>query len=52
METLISNSRALAQAWQWTDQDQLLHVLPLFHVHGLNVAMLGSLLAGASGLHA
>jgi malonyl-CoA/methylmalonyl-CoA synthetase len=47
-ENLISNSRALAQAWQWTDQDRLLHVLPLFHVHGLNVAMLGSLLAGAS----
>lgn len=47
-ENLISNSRALARAWQWTDQDRLLHVLPLFHVHGLNVAMLGSLLAGAS----
>ncbi len=47
-ENLISNSRALAQAWQWTEDDVLLHVLPLFHVHGLNVAVLGSLLVGAS----
>jgi malonyl-CoA/methylmalonyl-CoA synthetase len=47
-ENLISNSRALAQAWQWTENDVLLHVLPLFHVHGLNVAVVGSLLAGAS----
>jgi malonyl-CoA/methylmalonyl-CoA synthetase len=45
---LISNSNALAQAWQWTERDTLLHVLPLFHVHGLNVAVVGSLLAGAS----
>jgi malonyl-CoA/methylmalonyl-CoA synthetase len=45
---LISNSKALAQAWQWTERDTLLHVLPLFHVHGLNVAVVGSLLAGAS----
>lgn len=47
-ENLISNSRALAQAWQWTEKDRLLHVLPLFHVHGLNVAAVGSLLAGSS----
>jgi malonyl-CoA/methylmalonyl-CoA synthetase len=47
-ENLISNSRALAMAWQWTENDVLLHVLPLFHVHGLNVATVGSLLTGAS----
>ena len=47
-ENLIANSRALALAWQWSDADVLLHVLPLFHVHGLNVAALGSLLAGAT----
>ncbi len=47
-ENLISNSRALAETWQWSPDDILLHVLPLFHVHGLNVAALGALLAGAT----
>jgi malonyl-CoA/methylmalonyl-CoA synthetase len=47
-ENLISNSQALAQAWQWTESDVLLHVLPLFHVHGLNVAARGTLLTGGT----
>jgi malonyl-CoA/methylmalonyl-CoA synthetase len=45
---LIANTQALYKAWQWSDRDRLLHVLPLFHVHGLNVAALGSLYAGAT----
>jgi malonyl-CoA/methylmalonyl-CoA synthetase len=45
---LIANMRALHKAWEWSDRDILLHVLPLFHVHGLNVAALGSLYAGAT----
>jgi len=45
---LIANMQALHQAWGWSDRDILLHVLPLFHVHGLNVATLGSLYAGAT----
>ena len=45
---LIANTKALHQAWQWSDRDVLLHVLPLFHVHGLNVATLGCLYAGAT----
>lgn len=45
---LIVNMQDLAQVWAWTDQDVLLHVLPLFHVHGLNVATHGSLYAGAT----
>ncbi|MBI5441259.1 MAG: AMP-binding protein [Deltaproteobacteria bacterium] len=45
---LISNTLALHSAWEWTDRDVLLHVLPLFHVHGLNVAATGSLYAGAT----
>ncbi|GBO55460.1 long-chain-fatty-acid--CoA ligase [Pseudanabaena sp. lw0831] len=47
---LIANMRALHQAWEWSDRDILLHVLPLFHVHGLNVAALGSLYAGSTML--
>ena len=45
---LVSNLLALHDAWEWTGNDVLLHVLPLFHVHGLNVATHGSLYAGAT----
>ena len=45
---LVSNMIALKQAWEWTDRDVLLHVLPLFHVHGLCVALQGSLYAGST----
>jgi malonyl-CoA/methylmalonyl-CoA synthetase len=45
---LILNLQALHQAWQWSDRDILLHALPLFHIHGLVVALHGCLLAGAS----
>ena len=43
---LISNMLALKEAWGITDQDVLLHMLPLFHVHGLFVALQGALHAG------
>jgi len=45
---LIANMLALSASWEWTAKDVLLHVLPLFHVHGLNVATHGSLYAGAT----
>ncbi|MBI5016289.1 MAG: AMP-binding protein [Deltaproteobacteria bacterium] len=45
---LVANLLSLQEAWQWTDRDVLLHVLPLFHVHGLNVATHGSLHAGGT----
>ena len=38
---------SLHGAWGWTDTDVLVHALPLFHIHGLFVAMLGALWAGA-----
>ncbi|SCL14046.1 fatty acid CoA ligase FadD36 [Micromonospora nigra] len=31
----------LADAWDWTPEDQLVHGLPLFHVHGLVLGVLG-----------
>src|SRR3990172_3065354 len=37
---------ALAEAWRWTADDTLVHALPLFHVHGLVLGVLGSLRAG------
>ena len=45
---LSANIESLHQAWGWRANDTLLHVLPLFHVHGLVVALHGALHAGAS----
>ena len=42
---------ALAQAWQWTAADVLVHGLPLFHVHGLVLGLLGSLRIGNRFVH-
>ncbi|KUO14098.1 acyl-CoA synthetase [Streptomyces sp. DSM 15324] len=42
---------ALADAWQWTAQDVLVHGLPLFHVHGLVLGVLGPLRRGGSVRH-
>lgn len=36
---LSSNARVLGQAWRWRDDDVLLHALPIFHAHGLFVAL-------------
>ncbi len=43
---LASNLEALARVWAWSERDRLLHVLPVFHLHGLGVALYGSLRAG------
>jgi malonyl-CoA/methylmalonyl-CoA synthetase len=45
------NLDALADAWQWTARDVLVHALPLFHVHGLVVATLGTLRRGGAVRH-
>lgn len=42
---------ALAEAWQWTPDDVLVHGLPLFHVHGLVLGLLGSLRIGNRFVH-
>jgi malonyl-CoA/methylmalonyl-CoA synthetase len=41
---LTSNAAALHQAWRFKPGDVLLHALPLFHVHGLFVALHTALL--------
>jgi malonyl-CoA/methylmalonyl-CoA synthetase len=38
----------LREAWGWTERDTLLHVLPLHHMHGLAIAMLSAIGAGAA----
>ncbi|NYT65908.1 malonyl-CoA synthase [Alcaligenaceae bacterium] len=42
-----ANAQALKSYWGWRSDDVLLHMLPIFHVHGLFVASHGALLAGA-----
>ncbi|MCX7892716.1 MAG: malonyl-CoA synthase [Burkholderiales bacterium] len=44
---IASNGAVLADCWRFTGRDVLLHVLPVFHVHGLFVAIHPVLLAGA-----
>jgi malonyl-CoA/methylmalonyl-CoA synthetase len=44
---LAANAVALHQAWGFTPDDVLLHALPIFHVHGLFVAMHCAFLSGA-----
>lgn len=43
---LLSNAVTLAELWRFTDQDTLLHALPIFHTHGLFVASNTALLTG------
>lgn len=45
---LATNAQALVDAWQFTDQDVLVHALPTHHAHGLFVALGCSLASGAS----
>jgi len=47
---LASNAMTLAQAWRFTASDVLLHALPIFHVHGLFVAINTVLASGSSML--
>ena len=44
---LASNALALVEAWGFTRGDVVLHALPIYHVHGLFVAVHCALLAGA-----
>ncbi len=48
---LLSNAQVLQKAWGWRTAEQggdvLIHALPIFHVHGLFVAIHGALLNGS-----
>ncbi|MFH7596500.1 AMP-binding protein [Streptomyces racemochromogenes] len=48
---LAADLDALAAAWQWTAEDTLVHGLPLFHVHGLVLGVLGALRTGSRLVH-
>ncbi|MFJ4768672.1 acyl-CoA synthetase [Streptomyces uncialis] len=48
---LAASLDALARVWAWTDDDVLVHGLPLFHVHGLVLGTLGPLRLGGEVRH-
>ncbi len=47
---LLSNAVMLKDYWGWQPGDVLIHALPIFHVHGLFVAIHGALLNGSKML--
>lgn len=50
-QAIAADLDALAEAWQWTPDDTLVHGLPLCHVHGLVLGLLGSLRVGNRFVH-
>jgi malonyl-CoA/methylmalonyl-CoA synthetase len=48
--SLAANAEALIQTWGYTPSDVLLHALPIFHVHGLFIAMHCALMTGSTML--
>lgn len=47
-ENLRKNAETLVELWGFTSSDRLLHMLPIYHVHGLFVAVSCVLMSGAS----
>jgi malonyl-CoA/methylmalonyl-CoA synthetase len=47
-DNLASNAAVLVDAWRFSERDVLLHTLPLFHIHGLFVAINTVLASGSS----
>jgi malonyl-CoA/methylmalonyl-CoA synthetase len=48
---ITTNLDALSEIWQWTAEDRLTHALPVFHVHGLVIGVLGPLRRNAQVEH-
>jgi len=44
---ITSNAETLKAYWDWQPNDVLIHALPIFHVHGLFVAIHGAMLNGS-----
>jgi len=43
----LAQGRGAIEVWRWTQDDVLVHALPLFHLHGLGMGLHGTLLSGA-----
>jgi len=45
---IAANLDSLAEAWEWTEHDTVVHSLPLIHAHGLVLGLFGSLRVGGA----
>jgi malonyl-CoA/methylmalonyl-CoA synthetase len=45
---LLAQGRGVVEAWRWEPSDHLVLALPLHHLHGLAMGLVGTLLAGGS----
>jgi acyl-CoA synthetase (AMP-forming)/AMP-acid ligase II len=48
--SVVSNLSAVMDLWRVTEHDRVVVALPLFHIHGLGLGVLGPLLGGATVL--
>ena len=48
VRAVLSNLGSVARLWRISQSDRVLIALPLFHVHGLGLGVIGSLLSGAT----
>ena len=45
---LQTNMEGMVTSWRWTSSDVILHVLPLYHIHGIVNVLMTSLYCGAT----
>ncbi|HTT87301.1 MAG TPA: AMP-binding protein [Acidimicrobiales bacterium] len=45
---VLANSESVSLTWRWEADDRLVHALPIFHGHGMCVALYTALLRGSS----
>jgi malonyl-CoA/methylmalonyl-CoA synthetase len=50
LRSIISNLSAVMDLWRVTESDRVVVALPLFHIHGLGLGVIGPLLSGATVL--
>ncbi|GBF64734.1 acyl-CoA synthetase [Trichophyton mentagrophytes] len=48
LSALVAQTKSLVEAWSYSPDDRLLHMLPLHHIHGTVNAILAPVLAGSS----
>jgi malonyl-CoA/methylmalonyl-CoA synthetase len=47
---ILANSESVSLTWRWSPDDRLVHALPIFHGHGMCVALYTGLLVGSSAV--
>lgn len=47
-KSLAAQAQSMTECWHWTENDKILHVLPLHHIHGVSNVLLTALYNGAT----